>query len=126
MSDLLKTKHLPIFEQLFVHLKEDTSRYMAKLALLKDCIPLMNKKVAHQFMKTIEEVLDYQASKSIFRMNTNPLSVGLLLYRVLDEVQIDHGYSEHSTSVMKETIDEKLQKVLDIYNDPDEAQVIVS
>ena len=43
MSDLLKAKHLPIFEQLFSHFAEDTSRFEAKLAIMLNCMPLMNK-----------------------------------------------------------------------------------
>ena len=43
MSDLLKAKHLPIFEQLFSHFAEDTTRYEAKLAIMLNCMPLMNK-----------------------------------------------------------------------------------
>ena len=41
-------------------------------------------------------------------MNINPLRVGLLLYRVLDEVQKEYSYSEHSTQIMKDKINEQL------------------
>ena len=124
MSDLLKTKFtLPIFEQLFVHLQE-TGRYSAKLAVIQDCIPLMNKKIASKFMKTIELVLDYPGSNSIFKMNINPLRTGLELYQVLDKVQEDHGYSEHLTDLMKERVDGQIQKVLEVYSDPDKATVL--
>lgn len=57
MSDLLKAKHLPIFDGLFNQFNEDTSRYEAKLALIKNCLPLMNKSLAARFMKIIESVL---------------------------------------------------------------------
>ena len=43
MSDLLKAKHLPIFEKLFNHFQEDTTRYEAKLALILTCLPLMSR-----------------------------------------------------------------------------------
>lgn len=54
MSDLLKAKYLPIFDQLFQHFINDTSRYEAKLALMMILIPLMNKSLASRFMKLIE------------------------------------------------------------------------
>ena len=63
-------------------------------------------------MKTIERVLENEASKSIFKWNVNPLRVGLELYKVLDKVQEDHGYSEHLTNTMKENIDAQCVKVL--------------
>jgi hypothetical protein len=37
-------------------------------------------------MKTIEGVLNEPASNSIFKNNLNPMRVGLMLYRVLEEV----------------------------------------
>jgi hypothetical protein len=86
MSDLLKAKYLPIFELLFGHFANDTTRYEAKLALMLNCMPLMNRKTAARFMKIIEVVLTEPASNSVFRNNINPLRTSLMLYRVLDEV----------------------------------------
>jgi len=37
-------------------------------------------------MKLMEQMLNEPASNSIFRNNINPLRVGLILYRVLEEV----------------------------------------
>jgi len=87
MSDLLKAKYLPIFESIFTQFMEDTTRYEAKLALMLNIIPLMTKTTAAKFMKTVEGVLNEPASNSIFKNNLNPMRVGLMLYRVLDEVQ---------------------------------------
>jgi hypothetical protein len=86
MSDLLKAKYLPVFDGLFSQFKEDTSRYEAKLALLTNCMPLMNKSIAAKFMKIIESVLQEPASNSFLKNNTNPLRCGLMLYRFLVEV----------------------------------------
>jgi hypothetical protein len=86
MSDLLKAKYLPIFDQLFQHFVNDTSRYEGKLALMMNVMPLMNKNLAARFMKIIEQILNEPAKRSIFKNNINPLRVGLMLYRVLDEV----------------------------------------
>ena len=89
MSDLSKAKYLPIFDTLIFHFKDDTGRYEAKLALMLKFIPLMNKSSSVRFMKTIEGILNNSAYNSIFKSNINPLRVGLLLYRVLDEVHIN-------------------------------------
>jgi len=43
MSDLLKAKNLPIFDTLFNQFAEDTTRYEAKLAIMLNCMPLMNR-----------------------------------------------------------------------------------
>ena len=43
MSDLLKSKNLPIFDQLFNQFAEDPTRYEAKLAIMLNCMPLMNR-----------------------------------------------------------------------------------
>ena len=125
MSDLLKAKYLPIFEILFNHFSLDTTRYEAKLALMLTLMPLMNRKTAARFMKIIEVVLNEPASNSIFRNNINFLRVGLMLYRVLTEVQEEYAYSENSTQLMKDTIAEKLRSALEMYNDPDEVMILV-
>lgn len=125
MSDLLKAKYLPIFDGLFYQFKEDTSRYEAKLALIKNCLPLMNKNIAAKFMKVIESILQEPASNHFLKNNTNPLRVGLMMYRVLVEVSSEHGYSEHSTTIMKDTLDEQIVKMLEMYTDPDEMMILV-
>ena len=51
--------------------------------------------------------------------------MGLLLYRVLDEVQKEHAYSEHSTNIMKEMVTEQLRSSLEMYTDPDEVMILV-
>ena len=125
MSDLLKATSLPIFDQLFMHFNDDMTRYEAKLTIMLNCMPLMNRSLAARFMKIIEEVISNSAQESIFKHNINPMRVGLILYRVIDEVQKEYGYSEHSTDIMKETITEQIVKLLEIYNDVDELMHLV-
>jgi len=100
MSDLLKATSLPIFNQLFIHFNDDPTRYEAKLFIMLNCMPLMNRTLATNFMKIIEGVISNSAQDSIFKNNINPMRVGLILYRVVDEVQKEYGYSEHSTEIM--------------------------
>lgn len=57
LSDLLKAPNLPIFDTFFMHLQEDTKRYEAKIALIFNFIPLMNRNVATRLMKIVEGVL---------------------------------------------------------------------
>ncbi len=52
-------------------------------------IPLMNKEMANQFMKVIEQILQFDSSNSIFTKNINPLRVSLMLYRVIDTISIE-------------------------------------
>jgi len=125
ISDLLKTKDLPIFEILFHHFTEDTSRYEAKTVLVINCLPLMNRILAGRFMKIIEIVLDEPAANSIFKNNINPLRVGLLLYHLLHLIQVKFSYSEHSSKLMKEKICLQIVRTLEMYNDPDEFMIMV-
>lgn len=101
------------------------SRYEAKLGLMLKCMPLMNKTLASQFMKTIERVLNEPANNSIFKMNVNPLRMGLILYRVLEEVQTMYAYSDHSTTIMQQSIVASLTACLEMYNDPNELMILV-
>jgi hypothetical protein len=88
-------------------------------------IPLMTKQTAARFMKTIEGVLNEPASNSLFKNNLNPMRVGLMLYRVLEEVQLEYAYSDHSTNLMQASIVESIRSALEIYSDPDELMILV-
>jgi hypothetical protein len=80
---------LPIFETLINQFYTDTSRYEAKLSIMMNYIPLMNKEMANQFMKVIEQILQFDSSNSIFTKNINPLRVSLMLYRVIDTISAE-------------------------------------
>lgn len=125
MSDLLKAKRLNIFESLFNQFAEDLTRYEAKLYLILKLLPLMTKQVSAKFMKTIENVLMTPGQNSFIRCNLNPLRIGLLLYRVLDEVYQLHNYSKNSTDLMKTTLVKQMEKVLNIYNNPLDMMIMV-
>ena len=80
---------MPIFETLINQFYTDTSRYEAKLSIMMNYIPLMNKEMANQFMKVIEQILQFDSSNSIFTKNINPLRVSLMLYRVIDTISAE-------------------------------------
>ena len=86
MSDLIKATHLNIFEQLFMQFQNDFSRYEAKIAIMLNLYPMMNLRNATHFMKIIEEVIQNKPNESIFMKNINPMRVGLMLYRLVDQV----------------------------------------
>jgi len=71
-------------------------------------MPFMNKSLATRFMKIVEEVLNFSPEDSIFKNNINPLRVGLMLYRVVDEVQTLYHYSINSTNLMKEKLSSQM------------------
>jgi hypothetical protein len=105
ISDLLKSRNLPIYEILFQHFLDDRTRYEAKLALTLNLLPFMDKTLATRFMKIIERVVNLPAHKSIFKSNMNPLRVGLMLYRVVDLMQVTYHYSLNSTNLIKATLE---------------------
>ena len=86
---------------------------------------MMNKNLATRFMKIIEVILKEPADKSIFSNNINPIRVGLILFRVIDEVQTQYQYSQNSTDLMKEAIDGQLQACLEMFNDPDQVMFMI-
>ena len=57
----------------------------------------MKNHEADNFMKTFDDVLDYPADRSIFRNNINPLRIGLMLYKTIDDIQKMYGYSAYCT-----------------------------
>ena len=60
-------------------------------------------------MKTMEIMIAEPASNHILKKNLNPLRTGLILYRVLDEVQKEYAYSPHSTAILKENLSDMIR-----------------
>ena len=104
VGDFLRAQSLPIFGTLLQQFIDDTSRYEAKIALLLNLLPVMNRKVGSQFMKIMEEVLGEPASNSFFRNNVNPMRVGLMLIRAVTEVQETFGFSQNTTDIILEDL----------------------
>ena len=48
-------------------------------------------------MKIFEEILSEPAENSIFRQNINPLRVGLTLFKLIDDIQIQFNYSPYTS-----------------------------
>ena len=64
--------------------------------------PLMKKTQVETVMKIIEDVLEYCAYESVFTKSCNPLQTGLLLYKTIDDIQVNFNYSEYTAEAMKE------------------------
>lgn len=99
MSDLLKSKANLNFQSL-LNKFSDTMRYEAKIELVLSALHLIKRQEAFDLMKIIIEMLDEPASNSFLRNNINPLRVGLLLYRLIDEIKETFGYSMHTASLL--------------------------
>lgn len=104
LQDLLKINYLPIFEILLDQFKFDMSKYEVKIALLQKLKPFMKKYQADAFMEIFDVVLKNPADECIFKQNINPLRVGLTLYKLIDDIQHEFGYSSFSSATMKSLI----------------------
>jgi hypothetical protein len=80
----------------------------------------MTKYQAESLMEMFDQVLRKPANDSIFKQNINPLRVGLTLYKLIDDVQIEFNYSSFCSLAMKELITEQVIKILEIYKEPEE------
>lgn len=76
-------------------------------------------------MRIIIEVIDYPASNSFLRNNLNPLRVGLMLYRLVDEVTRVFNYSAPTSKATLDKIQEQLTAILEIYIDPKETCTLI-
>jgi hypothetical protein len=63
-------------------------------------------------------VINNDAAESIFKSNVNPLRLGLMLIKTVDDINVHYGYSKSTVDKMKEQIEEQLVSVLDTYSNP--------
>ena len=63
-------------------------------------LPLMMSIQADALMKEFDNIIDKPAEESLFRMNLNPIRVGLSLFKTFDDIQKRFGYSMFVTNEM--------------------------
>jgi hypothetical protein len=89
-------------DSLIDQFKKDMARWEMKLVLLRKVLKFLKKSQTETLVKTIESVLvDTDPSCSIFKMSLNPLRTGLVLLRVIDEIETELGYPEYSVRNIK-------------------------
>ena len=62
---------------------------------------------------------------SIMSNSINPVRVMLVLYKLIEIIQRDFGYSQFSTNIIKESISEKIILTLDIYDSPRQIESLI-
>ena len=85
-NEILKFKNLKVLDKFFNHFQNDPTMFEAKIYLLTLLTPSMSRKQAFQFLKVLEVVVDESYENSVFYRNINPIRVGLMLYKLLDDL----------------------------------------
>ena len=126
IKELLTFDYLPVFDDLVYQLQNDPTYFEMKLALLEVLMPVITKQQAFKFMKVFESVIGNDYHSSIFKVNLNPLRLGLQLYMMIDVMAQASGYSENTARGMQDEIDSQLQKVLESFESEDIVTLIVT
>ena len=116
-SEILKFKNLKVLDRFFEHFETDPTKYEAKIYLLTLLMPSMSRKQAFTILKVLESVIDETYENSVFYRNNNPIRVGLMLYKLLDDLHKKLDTSDGVTNSLKSLIKEKLLSVIEIYKD---------
>lgn len=67
-------------------MRNDTSQYEIKLAIIINLTPQLKKENVEVLFKLILEILDEPAENSILKKNINPLRTGLILYKFVHDL----------------------------------------
>ena len=86
-----------MFERILEQFRNDTSQYEVKIAILNMLIPVMKKAYVERLFKVFQELLNEPAENSIFKKNVNPFRTGLMLYKLVFDLQAHFSYSEYTT-----------------------------
>jgi hypothetical protein len=85
-NEILKFKSLKVLDKFFNHFENDPTMYEAKIYLLTLLMPSMSRKQAFQFLKVLDVVINQSYENSVFYRNINPIRVGLMLYKLIDDL----------------------------------------
>ena len=116
-SEILKFKNLKVLDRFFLHFETDPTKYEAKIYLLTLLMPSMSRKQAFTLLKILESVIEEPYEKSVFYRNNNPIRVGLMLYKLLDDLHSKMNTSDGVTNSLKNSIKDKLLRIIEIYKD---------
>ena len=78
---------------LISQLATDGYKYELKLTILLRMIQFMNKSQCKEFIKGIKQMLNEDVHKNIFKLNVNPVRMGLQLYHTIFMVTTEFAYS---------------------------------
>jgi hypothetical protein len=78
--------YFSIFETLLIHFKTEPIMYEIKLSCFEMMMPLLQYSQAESFMKIIENVLNNPAEESIFKANSNPLRICLMILKITIDI----------------------------------------
>jgi hypothetical protein len=80
-------------------------------------MPNMTRKQALQILRILENIIEETYENSVFYRNINPIRVGLMLYKLLDDLHVTMETSDGVTNHLKSLIKDKLLSIVEIYKD---------
>lgn len=81
-------------------------------------MPRMKQREAEDFIKTFEKVIHDTAEESFFRYNANPIRCGLVLYKMIDDLENQFELKSYTSDKMKQKLYQDIIKIIDIYSNP--------
>ena len=51
-------------------------------------LPLVDKKQCEKLLNIIMDVLDESADNCVYKNNINPLKIGLMIYKMIDDIMV--------------------------------------
>ena len=93
-EEILNYIYFPVFDVLLPLFRTELGHYEVKLNILQILIPIMKKNNVEKLFRYVSEVLSEPSDQSIFKHNLNPFRVGLILYKVIWDLQDHFNYSQ--------------------------------
>ena len=108
MDDLRSYQYLPIIDNFIEDFKRDTIKSEIRLALFEKLTPVIKKSQANRFVQILQDTIGNDANDSIFKNNINPLRLGLMLIKTINDIQVEYGYSKSTVMKMQNEIEEQM------------------
>ena len=104
--EIARFTSFPVFDKLIEKFRTEPIQYESKIAILANLTSVMSNDHVERLFKYVKEVLGEPAENSIFKKNVNPLRTGLMLYKLIKDLQIQFNYSEYTAQQILAEIDQ--------------------
>jgi hypothetical protein len=116
-STISRMPYLSFFVE-FLQDIEDVTLFEIKIRIITEVLPFIKRKQVEDLMDTMQKIINLPTHKSIITVNLNPIRCAFLLYKLINDIEYEKGYSGYVCNRMREQVENKIVSCIESFTDP--------